>query len=264
MSVQREAGTTDANFPWFIQTECIGECGPYHPGLGEFWFYGNLFHYRAGSAGATPFGGYSCTSDGSPDSHAFRYYSFNNTWDGARSGAESALAYGALCNSTGEIIVSRNNAFYRATSVNTTAGDTLRLGFDRCTESGQASCTQNNTAGAGGTPRSNWWTVGAWGVGANAALANYIPRAGGPLDNTGSCDPDGDGIQGVDYDNNPATGVNGQETSWKDLAGNVIDCSTAGNPTQSIDIGAIQNTTTGGGSGSPPAVVTGVQRTDDH
>jgi hypothetical protein len=43
--------TTDQNFPWFIHTECIGECGPYNPGLGEFWFYGNIFHYRAGAAG---------------------------------------------------------------------------------------------------------------------------------------------------------------------------------------------------------------------
>jgi hypothetical protein len=26
-----ETSTTDANFPWFIHTECIGECGPYNP-----------------------------------------------------------------------------------------------------------------------------------------------------------------------------------------------------------------------------------------
>jgi hypothetical protein len=258
-----ETSTTDQNFPWFIHTECIGECGPYNPGLGEFWFYGNIFHYRAGAAGATVFGGYSCTSDGSPDTHTFRYYSFNNTWDGARTGAESAQSLGAFCNSTGEIIVSRNNAFYRSTSVNTTNGDTKRFANDRCTESAQTGCTQSNTNGSGGTPRSNWWTAGTWGVGANASLANYIPRTGGPLDNTGSCDPDGDGVQGVDYDNNPATGVNGQETTWKDIAGNMVDCSTSGNPAQTIDIGAIQNSTSGGGN-PPPNVVTGVQRNDDH
>jgi hypothetical protein len=170
---------------------------------------------------------------------------------------------GAFCNSTGEIIVSRNNAFYRSTTVNATSGDTQRFAFDRCSESGQPSCTQNNTNGTGGSPRSNWWTAGTWGVGANAVLANYIPRGGGPLDNTGSCDPDGDGIQGVDYDNNPATGVSGQETIWKDLAGNVVDCSTSGNPSQTIDIGAIQNSTTGG-TNPPPDTVTGVQRNDDH
>ena len=85
-----------------------------------------------------------------------------------------------------------------------------------------------------------------------------------PTDNTGSCDPDGDGVQGVDYDNNPATGVNGQETTWRDIAGNLVDCSTSGNPGQTIDIGAIQNATSGGGGNPPSGTVTGVQRNDDH
>ncbi len=172
--------------------------------------------------------------------------------------------HGAFCNSTGEIIVSRNNAFYRATSVNTTSGDTQRFANDRCTESGQTGCTQSSVSGSGGTPRTSWWNAGAWGVTSNATIANYIPRTGGPLDNAGSCDPDGDGIQGVDYDNNPATGANGQETTWKDIAGNTVDCSTSGNPAQTIDIGAVQNSSAGGGTNSAPSVVTGLQRHDDH
>ena len=259
-----ETTTKDGNFPWFIQTECIGTCGPHPSGLGEFWFYGNVFHYRSGAVSASPFGGFACTSDGSTDAHSFRYYSFNNTWDGAVSGAEMAQTLGSFCGDTGEIIVGRNNAFYRATAVNATAGDTTRFGSSACTESGQgAGCPQSNANGTGGTPRSNWWTTGTWGVGANAALANYVPRASGPLDNTGSCDPDGDGIPGVDYDNNPATGANGEETIWRDLAGNVVDCSASGNPAQTIDIGAIQNAPAGGDH-TPPTAVIGLRRKDNH
>jgi hypothetical protein len=68
-----------------------------------------------------------------------------------------------------------------------------------------------------------------WVVGANASLANYVPRTEARRQHR-LVRPDGDGVQGVDYDNNPATGVNGQETTWKDIAGNLVDCSTSGNP----------------------------------
>lgn len=235
-----ETTTKDASFPWFIQTECIGQCGPAHPGLGEFWFYGNLFHYRSGAVSASPWGGFSCTSDGSPDSHQYRLYMFNNTWDGARTGAEATESMGGFCNSTGEIFTSRNNAFYRSTTVNTQTADTLRVASNVCSEAGITGCTQNNTNGGGGTPRTGWFTAGTWGVDANSALANYVPRTGGPLDETGSCDPDGDGVRGVDY-----YGA-GNVTSWYDLKGNFVDCS----GTNVQDIGAIQSSNDPGGTGA--------------
>jgi hypothetical protein len=246
-----ETTTRDGNFPWMIQTECIGTCGPVDRdrwcaspastlGLGEFWFYGNIFHFRAGATAINPWAGNSCTSDNSPDMHSFKIYEFNNTWDGARAAAETAETRGTFCNETGKIYVNRNNAFYRSTSVAVQSADTVRAlsTTNRCTESGQAGCQQVASSTRNGT--NGWWSVGTWGVASNASLPNYIPKVGGPLDGTGSCDPDGDGIQGVDYDNNPATGPNGgQETSWTDIAGNVVDCSAG----HTNNIGAIQKGT---------------------
>lgn len=251
------AATGDGTFPWFIHTECIGECGPFNPGWGEFWYVGNLFRFKAGSTGGD-WAGFSCLSDGSPDSHAYQYLSFNNTWDFAQAAAETAKTLDTFCNQTGELIVQRNNAYYRATSVNTDAGDTVRRANNVCSQSAQTDCTTDATGRAG------WWggaaplTSGTWDVGVNAGLLNYVPRSGGPLyekSGVGACDPDGAGGAGwdIDWDGD-------QDTIWTDLAGNTVRCDAVND---ALSIGAIQpNSDPGGGAFCGDGVKNGAESCD--
>jgi hypothetical protein len=234
--------STTANtgtWPWLIHTECIGRCG-INKGWGQFWFYGNILRDKSGAVARRPFGGNSCSS-GVYGGDA-RVILFNNTFDSARTGAETTASLGAFCNSTDlEWSISRNNAFYRATSVNTQVAATERhtTAFNICTEGSQEGCTQNTSG------RTGWFnggtTLGTWDVGVNAGLANYVPTTGSPLFGTGSCDPDGDGTPGFDPDGNEGSEAN--ITSWTDILGATINCASG-----TINIGAIQ-----GGVVAPPA-----------
>jgi hypothetical protein len=85
-----------------------------------------------------------------------------------------------------------------------------------------------------------WFNPGAFASGTpgiHGGLANYKPRVGGPLDGTGSCDPDGDGVRGTDWN-----GDGTQETQWVDLAGNAVNCSAG---TATLVEGAIQRASGG-------------------
>ena len=82
-------------------------------------------------------------------------------------------------------------------------------------------------------------------------------RTSGPLKGLGTCDPDGDGSAGVDYNGD---GVN--DTSWTDISGATVNCLST---ISLIDVGALQGA--GGGQTSdttPPGNVQGLQRTDKN
>lgn len=178
-----------------------------------------------------------CTGDGTTDC--------NDDGDCSVVGGTCADYDGVCSVNGGEIIVEKNNAFYKATGVHATGNvDTISRENAICSQGSQTSCTQNATG------RTGWWTAGTKSVAVSAGLANYIPLAAGPLDNVSTntpCDPDDDGAAGVDYD---ADGVN--DTSWLDIAGNQISCA---NATDILDIGAIQND-----SDVPPPTTTGTMR----
>jgi hypothetical protein len=109
---------------------------------------------------------------------------------------------------------------------------TLRRGYDLpCDTAFPGSCTSSTTP-LNVSNRGTYLTSAAL-VGVNAGLAAYAPVASGPLDGVGTCDPDGDGTAGVDYD-----GDRVNDTSWNDLAGNLVYCPAAGTVT---DMGALQN-----------------------
>lgn len=85
----------------------------------------------------------------------------------------------------------------------------------------------------------NMFSAGTYPANGSAALTYFTPRVGGPLTAGASCDPDGDGVRGVDYDGD---GIN--DETWCDLAGRRIDCTDRnGNGVidETIDIGAIQS-----------------------
>jgi hypothetical protein len=144
----------------------------------------------------------------------YEYYLFNNTFD-------MDVSMDQICSASGDLVVERNNAFLRVTTLyGSTATVTRRA---------------NNAASTVSSDRSVWFNPGAFAAGApgvHGGLANYKPRTGGPLDGTGSCDPDGDGILGTDWNGDGA-----QETQWIDLAGNAVSCSGGG---ATLAEGAIQ------------------------
>lgn len=206
--------------------ECIGTCDPFSKGLGEVWHYGNLLRHRgSGKWGRLAIG--ICQSS----SPSLRFITFNNTVDTERSDG-TAQTVDPICTlpRTIELYGSKNNAYFKAAAVNDEGAASYRVGNNLCSEGGQKFCTQN-TGGRAGSSR--WWTVGTRGVALHGGVANYVPRTGGPLDQTGSCDPDGDGVAGVDYD-----GDGDNDTTWLDLGKRLVSCPTL---TATIDIGAIQS-----------------------
>lgn len=177
---------------------------------GRLWIYGNLFRNDpAATLKMNRFWQGFCDIRTS----GYEYYLFNNTFD-----MDVPMEY--ICADSGDLVVEQNNAFLRMTSLYaSTATVTRRL---------------NNAASTVASDRSLWFNPGAFSSGSpgvHGGLSNYRPRTAGPLDNTGRCDPEGDGINGVDYYGT------GNVTQWTDIAGNLVDCSGASN---TIDIGAIQ------------------------
>lgn len=220
--------TNDSGNSTPIWNECMGTCDPYSPGLGEFWFYGNIMRLKDSGK----FKRYAQTFC-QEDPTGLRSYIFNNTFDLGRSGDNTNELDDMPCGGTLELMVSKNNAFWKATTVNSDAATTLSQENDICSQTSQTNCPQSPDP----TPaRTEWWTVGTINVGVHSGLANYIPKGSGPMDEiatNNACDPDDDGVAGVDYD-----GDGDIDTSWVDIAGNAVSCPTAGT---ALDLGAIQS-----------------------
>lgn len=184
---------------------------------GSLWIYGNLFRNDAAATVRMKrfWQGYCDIASG-----GYELYFFNNTFD-------MDTEIGPVCSSSsGDLVVETNNALLRATSLFQSTATTVRR--------------TNNKTSTASTDRTLWWMPGAYAPGVpgdNGGAANYTPRAPGLLDGTGTCDPDGDGLAGVDYDGDGA-----RDTTWRDLAGRTVTC---GSLTALMDIGAVQSAPTG-------------------
>lgn len=228
---------------WDIQE--FGDDNPTNgPGRGEIWFYGNIVRDSApGDQALHRFWPTSCTGT---VGNLYSVYFFNNTFDTVFDTDDDGL--GEVCDVPGKLIVERNDAYYQPHFVHSTAGTTVSRAREVCsTSSGNpATCTVNGSGRAA-------WFLNAASSALYGGLMGYVPQAAGPLNGRGTCDPDGDGQAGVDYDGD---GIN--DTSWRDIAGNLISCPSIDS---TINIGAIQASSVGP-SGTPPEDVTGVHRTD--
>jgi len=166
---------------------------------GRLWVYGNLFRYDPATTQKMNrfWQGFCDIQTG-----GYEYYLVNNTFD-------MDVSMDRVCDSSGDLVVERNNAFLRVTTLYASTATVTRRA--------------NNAASTVSSDRSVWFNPGSFTAGnpgVHGGLANYKPRTGGPLDGTGSCDPDGDGVAGIDWN-----GDGSQETQWVDLAGNAVNCS---------------------------------------
>ena len=218
---------------WDIQE--FGDDGAANgPGLGQIWFYGNVVRDRTnGVKTLNRFWPVNCT--GSVD-NLYEVFFFNNTFDQVYDTGSDGL--GMACSAVAERIVERNNAYYQPRFIHSTPAVAAVRSAEVCSTatSNPASCTVSATG------RTTWFGPGGASGLFDGPLA-FAPSATGPLAGRGSCDPDGDGVAGVDYD---ADGIN--DTNWLDLAGNIVSCPTPGS---AIHIGAIQSDQSA--FGSPPA-----------
>jgi len=218
---------------WFMDVQAFGNSNSV--GLGEIWVYGNLVRNDPAVLNKLQFF-FPVYCGGGTGS--WRWYWFNNTFDGWSSASSVDLQ--DVCNGTGgELYVGKNNVELFATNEQTTTATTRRISNNlavdgnRCTTTSQYfDCGSNPTLATGPT--------------------FYRAKTGGGLDGTGTCDPDGDGVAGVDYDSN---GTN--DTTWKDLVGNTVTCTTL---STAIDIGAVQSGS--GSTSTPPPTVQNLHRTD--
>jgi len=220
---------------WFMDVQAFGNSDGL--GLGEIWVYGNLFRNDPSVTNKPQFffPTYCDIGTGS-----WRWYWFNNTFDGWSSTASVDLQ--DVCNSTGgEIYVGKNNVEVFATNEQLTTAATRRVSNNVAVDSTRCGAT------------SSYFNCGTNPT-AFTGLGFYRAKVGGGLDNQGTCDPDGDGIAGVDYDGN---GTN--DTTWTDLAGNVVSCPSMTSP---IDIGAIQ--AGAGADTTPPQTPGNLKRVDRH
>jgi hypothetical protein len=217
-------------------------------GLGELWVYGNVF--RAASGSSAKFARFWFGSCGA-GSGAYKLYFFGNTFD-MTYGSNSDGIYQA-CTESGTRVVEKNNVYWSGTTnINThetTASTAIRVN-EFCSTT-DTSCTVPSL-----TARNAWWNY-VTAPGLYNGLPAYVTKPGGPLDNLSTnnpCDPDGNGVAGVDYNGD---GVN--DTTWQDIAGNTVNCPTV---STHISAGAIQSGAPGSGDTTPPANVSGVKRTD--
>ena len=178
---------------------------------GSLWIYGNLFRYDpAVTQKMNRFWlGFCDIQTG-----GYAYYLFNNTFD-------MDVSMDRICSDPGDLVVERNNAFLRVTTLYASTAVSVRRA--------------NNEESTNAADRGVWFDPGSYASGSpgvHGGLANYRPRQGGPLDRAADCDPDGDGTVGVDWN-----GDGTQERQWTELAGNVVDCTSGG---ATLTEGAIQ------------------------
>jgi hypothetical protein len=232
------------NVGWFMDLEEFGNSGG--RGLGEVWVYGNIFRMDPSFVNKLQwFFPTSCSEDVSNETASWRFYYFNNTWDGWSSGGSTSMQ--GLCsqsgsaNHDGELYVGKNNVEVWTTNEQATdTAATLKISNNLADDPSKCSGASRYFAcGTGPTTQSG--------------LAYYAPWADGGLRRAGTCDPDGNGVAGVDYNGD---GTN--DTSWRDIAGNLVSCPTL---TSTIDVGAIQSSGTPPNN-DPPATVNGLRRTD--
>lgn len=247
----------DASESYLVHPECLGRCDPQHQGLGVISFHGNILRLQGGSSPAFKrISQHFCSESISVGTGGsdWTWLNYNNTYDLERIGG-GANSFEDMCNTTGKLAVSKNNVVKQASAstFNIDTVTTAKRGNNIC-DNAQTSCTTN---GAG---RAGWWAVGTQNVGVYAGLANYLPKAGGPLDETtaldsaghGPCDPDSDGNPGADY-----IGIGTQQIQWADIAGNIVQCPTG---LTALDIGAEQNSSDGP---SVPVCGNGVQESGE-
>jgi hypothetical protein len=214
---------------------------------GELWIYGNVFRNLGTSAKLDRFWMGSCGIG----TGNYKLYFFNNTFD-MNFGSNTDGIYKA-CTETATLVVEKNNAYWNGTTnINThDTPATTAVRQDEFCSTSDTSCTVPSQ-----TSRNAWWNYPAT-PGLFDALPAYVAKIGGPLDNVSTnnpCDPDGDGVAGVDYN---WDGVN--DTTWTDLKGNTVSCPTSATP---LDAGAIQSGPAGTVDTTPPATVSGVKRVD--
>jgi len=208
---------------WFLDLQAFGNSMGTE--TGELWIYGNLFRELEGStANMERFWAGFCGDW----SESWQLYFFNNSFD-LSFGTTEGL--GQACIEPGEQIVEKNNAYFSgATNIrpHQTVADTDIVVNELCS-------VDSPNCAAVGNDRAAWWT---WTGSATAydGPTQYAALANGPLDDLAygaPCDPDADGVEGVDYDGD---GVN--DTTWTDLAGHTVECLALDSP---LDVGAIQS-----------------------
>lgn len=227
--------TNGATDKFFFTFAGMGRNCPGGLGLGEVWFYGNVIRKVGSGSVISEFNQGYCGCDGgcSPCGGSGRIYDFNNTWDWA------VPKQGYCENSAGpqEFYRDINNAYFGMTNLFDDGSEmgTVTHSTNCVSTSDPASdvCGSNNT-------KSNWYADTTTTATVYNGLTLYAAKTSGALDGVGSCDPDGDGVAGVDYD-----GDHVNDTTWTDIAGNVINCPTVGT---ALDVGAIQSSTAGGGA----------------
>ena len=229
-----------ANSGWLFDLQQFGNSGG--AAKGQVWVYGNIFRYDPAVGSKLNRLHPIFCSENNNETDRGKWYEFNNTIDGYASGTSIQLA--AVCNNAGNLAlyVAKNNVYTYATEENITTATTTRISNEQMTDANRCSGT-SQYYNCGAAP--SYWS----------GINYYAPKAGGGLTSRGTCDPDGDGVAGVDYDGN---GVN--DTSWTDLAGNSVSCP---NLSATIYAGALQGATVPTDT-VPPGTVQGVKRTDDH
>jgi hypothetical protein len=177
-------------------------------------------------------------------SDSWRAFVFNNTFDMDFSDSKGIHT---VCSTGGELIVERNNAFLLAGGLYQTLATSM-------SRTGNMPATVSD-APVAGSQRTLWFDPGLSGLGTHAGVSNYHARRAGPLDGGGTCDPDGNGVAGVDWN---WDGTN--DTNWTDIGGDTVSCPTVGTRTH---IGAVAP----GSGGSvedtvPPGTPAGLKRAD--
>ncbi len=216
-------------------------------GKGEFWMYGNIFRNRSDVANTVrSFYTETVDIDCSGCSTLWRGYSFNNVFDGwsANRSVPMDAFLRARSAAVGESWVEKNNVMVFTTEEEDSvySANATSVLYDKNAFADASKC-----AGTG-----RYFVCGNDPL-SGSGLAYYTPFAGGGLAGIGSCDPDGDGVAGVDWNGD---GTN--DTTWQDIAGNAVSCPTATSP---IAIGAIQGASSSTNT-DPPATVERVRRAD--
>ncbi len=241
---------------------------PTNPGLGkgEIWMYGNIFRNRS-DASKYPDSFFTTTIDRDCDpgcSSDWRYFYFNNTWDGWSSGKSVLLdgfASGNGVTRLGELFLDRNNVNVWTTGEQSTLNPPNAVTILNATAN--LNIDSDVTKCSGGSP---YFVCTGSDPSMHGGLVYYTPTAGQALDGTGSCDPDGMGhcsgltsrscrvdgdCTGVGtctaYAGIDADGDGDQDTTWFDIKGNLVSCPSTGSP---IDIGAIQSSSAAVPAGS--------------